>query len=649
MAKKYTAKDITVLEGLEPVRKRPAMYIGGTGTDGYHHLLTEIVDNSVDEAMNGHASTITVSISKDRRTATVTDDGRGIPVGMRPKAGKSALTVILTTLHAGGKFEAGNYIHSGGLHGVGASVVNALSSKLEVRVRREGHEHAQTFKRGKAASKVSKKKNSGKTGTTISFTPDTDIFGKRLRYDIDRVRKNLDDKSFVHSGVRFIFIDEETGKEERFLQRKGLAALMRRAIKLQKIHNVLTNGDGKGGAIFEFKRDFKDEALGRIHIVLTWTDATDDKRIRSYVNGVHTSAHGTHVNGFRSAVVKAVRSYLDTHTKLVAKNVKIATEDIREGLMGIVSIFMAEPQFQGQTKARLNNPEASSAVESALWLAIEQWLNDNKSLAEAVIARIASAARARQASRFAAEASRKKGKSRRRANLPDKLADCSSSNADDCELFIVEGDSAGGSAKQGRNPKIQAVLPLRGKVLNVQQASLKKLLDNRELSDIIKALGCGIGDTLDLSKLNYNKVILLMDADADGDHITTLLLTFFFKHMRNLISAGHLYVARPPLFKLEFGKKSVYWAANEKERDKLLKKHHKKPVPRISRFKGLGEMMPAVLRDTTLKPGLRTLQRVKVVNAYTTESNLEQLMGKKSDQRFLFIMEEAEKLMEIDV
>jgi DNA gyrase subunit B/topoisomerase-4 subunit B len=383
-------------------------------------------------------------------------------------------------------------------------------------------------------------------------------------------------------------------------------------------------------------------------VVLTWTDATDDKRIRSYVNGVHTSNHGTHVNGFRSAVVKAVRSYLDTHTKLVPKNVKIATEDIREGLMGIVSVFMAEPQFQGQTKARLNNPEAASTVESALYPAIEQWLNENKSIGEKAVARIASAARARQASRIAAEASRKKAKSRRRSDLPDKLADCSSSNSDECELFIVEGDSAGGSARQGRNPKTQAVLPLRGKVLNVQQASLKKLLDNRELSDIVKALGCGLGDALDLSKLNYNKVILLMDADADGDHITTLLLTFFFNYMPQLISAGHLYIARPPLFKIELGK-DVYWAANEAERDKLLKKHKKNRIPKISRFKGLGEMMPKVLAKTTLDPKSRILLKVKVDNAYTTEGDLERLMGKRSDDRFEFIMLEAAKVDDLDV
>lgn len=641
MAKSYTAKDITVLEGLEPVRKRPAMYIGGVGKDGYHHLLAEILDNSIDEAMNGYASTVWVRLSADRRSVTVRDDGRGIPVDMHPKMGKRAVTVILTTLHAGGKFEKGNYAHSGGLHGVGASVVNALSERLEVRVVRDGALWVQTFSRGKESSKVEKRKTSEKkTGTTITFTPDPQIFGTRLRFDPERIRRDLDDRSFVHKGVRFVFHDEASGEERVFQQKEGLSALLERAIGLQKISRVV---DGT----FVLEEDGLEGPLQRLEVVLTWTDATDE-RIRSYVNGVLTPSHGTHVNGLRAGVTRAVRAYLDTHRGLVPKSLKIANEDIREGLMAIVSAFMAEPQFQGQTKSRLNNPEVAPAVEALVFRAVEDWLNHHKSIAEGVVARIATAARARAVSREAALAVRKKGKARKKGNLPDKMTDCASNDPEECELFIVEGDSAGGSAKQGRDRKTQAVLPLRGKVLNAEQASLKRVLETRELADIVKALGCGIGESFDLSKLNYHKVILLMDADADGDHITTLLLTFFFRTMPQLIEAGHLYVARPPLFKIELGSE-VHWAANEEERDRILAKHRKNRTPKISRFKGLGEMMPQTLAETTLAPGKRTLQRVRIASPFRASKTISDLMGKHSEARYAFIMAEADKLDDIDV
>jgi DNA gyrase subunit B len=642
VAKRYTAADITVLEGLEPVRKRPAMYIGGVGKDGYHHLISEIVDNSVDEAMNGYGSTIDVTLSADRRTLTVIDDGRGIPVDPHPRVKLPAVTVIMTTLHAGGKFSNKNYARAGGLHGVGASVVNALSTWLEVEVWRDGRSWTQRFERGVPVGKLKKGKATDKTGTRISFSPDPEIFGKRLKFDPARIREDLDNRSFVHKGARFFFTDEATGERVKFLQNQGIAALLKRAVKLQNLTPTVPE-------VFLLEREgTSDEPIGRVEVVLTWTDATGDERIRSYVNGVITPHQGTHVTGLRSAVVKAIKAYISTHKKVLPKGLKLTNEDIREGLMCVLSIFLGEPQFQGQTKAKLNNPEASAGVESVVWPALEQWLNTHTSLADQILTRISIAARVRQASRAAAQSVRKKGRRARKAALPDKLADCSSKVPEDCELFIVEGDSAGGSAKQGRDGKTQAVLPLRGKVLNAEQAPLKRVLENRELSDIVKALGCGLGELFDIQKLNYGKIILLMDADPDGDHITTLLLTFFYRHLNPLIRAGRLYVARPPLFKIELGKE-VYWAVNEDDRDTILAKHRKKRKPIISRFKGLGEMLPATLAETTMTKGKRLLQQIEVGDVFEAEGTIRALMGKDAAPRFEFIMASAPDLREVDV
>ena len=632
MAKDYTAKDITVLEGLEPVRKRPAMYIGGVGKDGLHHLISEIVDNSVDEAMNGFGSSIEVTLSADRRTLTVVDDGRGIPVDLHPRAKVPAVTVILTTLHAGGKFSNKSYARAGGLHGVGSSVVNALSELLEVEVWRDGFAWSQSFVRGAPQGKLKKGKATEQTGTRVTFTPDPEIFGAKARFDPERVYEDLDNRSFVHRGVRFFFTDEATGEKKKFLQNRGIAALLELMLRQQGLRPSVPSS-------FELSHEYPEgegsEALGgKLEVVLTWTDATDE-RVRSYVNGVVTPAHGTHVAGYRSAVAKAVKAYMDGHKKSFAKGLKVTSDDMREGLVAVVSFFLAEPQFQGQTKSKLNNPDASRAVEGALRPAIEQWFNENSSLADQVLGRIELAARARQAKRTAASAVRQKGR-RSRRDLPSKLSQCSSRDPKKCELFLVEGDSAGGSAKQGRNGVTQAVLSLRGKVLNAEQAPLKRVLENRELTDIIKTLGCGIGADCDLEKLNYGKVILLMDADPDGDHITTLLFTFFFKYMQRLISAGNLYVARPPLFKIKLGQE-IYWAANDQERDEVLAKHRKNRKPEISRFKGLGEMEAKTLAETTMRPGKRILYQVSIDDYMGAHTAITDLMGRDAEKRYEFI------------
>ncbi|MFZ5441625.1 MAG: DNA gyrase/topoisomerase IV subunit B [Myxococcota bacterium] len=637
-AKKYDASDIQVLEGLEPVRIRPGMYIGGTGADGYHHLLWEIVDNSVDEVMNGHASRIEVTLHKSGTTVTVSDDGRGIPVDLMPKYKKSALEVILTTLHSGGKFEKKNYTHSGGLHGVGSSVVNALSTELIAQIKRDGKHHEQTFSRGKPTSKLKTGANARGSGTTITFTPDPEIFGPKLKFDVELIKERLESKSYLHKGLEIVFTDETASPktEVTFRHDGGIAEFITKLIQ------------DRGKALVPAGSTplYRSHENGvKLEFALAWSEATDEL-VKSYVNGIPTKMGGTHENGLKAGVVKAVRNYIETHD-LTPKGVTLTAEDIREGMVCVLSAYVVEPQFQGQTKERLNNPEAQGQVDNVVRPAIEKWLNDNKTIAEAVVARIILAARAREASRAASQVARKSAVSHK-LNLPGKLADCSSTDPEDSELFIVEGDSAGGSAKQGRDRNTQAILPLRGKVLNAEQASTDKVATNKELQDIASALGCGLGADVDLSKLRYGKVFLLMDADADGLHISTLLLTFFYRHLRPLITQGHVYIAQPPLYRVDIGKET-YWALDDDHKDQIIKEKVKgNAKPNIMRFKGLGEMTPDELKMTTLDRKRRLALKVAIDSELETDRTINDLMGKDVAARFKFIMENAKDVEQVD-
>lgn len=630
---KYTADNIQVLKGLEAVRRRPAMYIGDTTAHGLHHLVYEIIDNSIDEAMAGYCTKIKVSINKDE-TITIEDNGRGIPVDKHKDMNRSALEVIMTTLHAGGKFDHSTYKVSGGLHGVGASVVNALSKWCEVEVNRDGYVYFQRYERGFPTTPVKKIRPVKSNGTRTTFLADDEIFSK-VKYNFDTVANRLRELAFLNKGLRLIITDERDDNSEEFHFKGGLVEFIKyldqSRTSLHKPINIVGEREGINVEIaFEYNDSFSDN-------------------IFTYCNNVNTIEGGTHLVGFKSALTRTLNAYGNKNNLL--KNIQLQGDDVREGLTTVISVKVSEPQFEGQTKTKLGNSEVRGVVESIFNEQLSEFLEQNPSVGRRIIDKNAAAAQSREAARRARDLTRRKT-ALESSTLPGKLADCSISDPEQCEIYLVEGDSAGGSAKQGRDRRFQAILPLKGKILNVEKARLHKILANEEIKTIITAMGTGVGDEdFEYDKLRYHKIIIMTDADVDGSHIRTLLLTFFFRHMKRLIELGHVYIAQPPLYKISAGKEEFY-AYDEEEKDKISRRFNKNgnnTKLNIQRYKGLGEMNPTQLWDTTMNPEKRTLLQVTLENAAEADHVFSTLMGDQVEPRRLFIEKNAKYVRNLDI
>lgn len=629
----YDESQIQVLEGLEAVRKRPGMYIGSTSSRGLHHLVWEVVDNSIDEALAGFANKIDVIVHEDN-SVTVIDNGRGIPVGVQAKLKRPALEVVMTVLHAGGKFGGGGYKVSGGLHGVGVSVVNALSEKLVVEVKREGHIHQQEYRRGAPQYDLRIIGDTEETGTKTRFHPDPEIFTETTVFDYNILVTRIRELAFLNKGINISLTDERTGVSEVFHYEGGIKEYVKYLNQHREvIHEEPIYVEGQRDQI-------------QIEVALQYNDSYSEN-IFSFANNINTHEGGTHESGFKSALTRIINDYARKNNLIKDNDSNLTGDDVREGLTAIISVKIPEPQFEGQTKTKLGNSEVRGIVESLFAERLQEFMEENPSVSRRILDKGLQASRAREAARKARELTRRKSALEVSA-LPGKLADCSSKDASISELYIVEGDSAGGSAKQGRDRHFQAILPLRGKILNVEKARLDRILGNAEIRAIITALGTGIGEEFDISKARYHKVILMTDADVDGAHIRTLLLTFLFRYMRKIIEAGYIYIAQPPLFKVERNK-VIRYAGSEKERDEIIAEFGENAKFNVQRYKGLGEMNASQLWETTMDPESRMMQQVSISDAMKADTIFDILMGDNVEPRRDFIHEHAQYVKNLDI
>ena len=628
----YDAKKIQVLKGLDGVRKRPSMYVGSTGPAGLHHLVFEVVDNSIDEVLAGYSTAISVTVKKDN-SVSVVDNGRGIPVDIHPTQKLPAVEVVMTTLHSGGKFDAESYKVSGGLHGVGVSVVNALSEWLEVKVARDGKIYQQRYERGKTASKLKEVGKSKTSGTTVTFKPDKQIF-ESIEFSFDMLSQRLRELAFLNKGVKIDLIDETTGKSHVFKYDGGVVSFVK---FLNENKDVLHPKP----AYFCKTRDNVE-----VEIALQYNDSYLEN-IFTYVNNINTVEGGTHLIGFKAALTRTINNYVQKEGLAKNSDVSLSGEDVREGLTAVLSVKLRDPQFEGQTKAKLGNSEVKGIVESIVGDGLTEVFDENPSVARRIIEKCIAASRAREAARKARELARRKSVLDS-GSLPGKLADCSATDPSICEIYLVEGDSAGGSAKQGRDRRFQAILPLKGKILNVEKARLDKILSNEEIRTLITALGTGIGEEeFNADKARYHKIVIMTDADIDGAHIRTLLLTFFYRYMSGLITRGYVYIAQPPLYRLKKGKQEFY-AYDDKERDSLMNKIGKKGIT-LQRYKGLGEMNPEQLWLTTMNPESRVFLKVTLEDAVEADRIFTILMSDAVEPRRKFIEENALLVRNLDI